>query len=99
MAYIVSRTTKAGTISTALVQSYRDEHGRPRRRILANMHGEPDTLRALAKLAVMRSRLSKEWDELIAQHTEAYASYSPEEFRETARIRRKLNRLSRRLAQ
>jgi hypothetical protein len=43
------RTTKAGTVSTALVESYRDDQGRPRQRLIANLHGEPDPLRALAK--------------------------------------------------
>ena len=57
MAYIRQRTTKAGSVSTTLVESYRDEMGRPRQRILANLHGEPDTLRALAKLAVTHDLL------------------------------------------
>ena len=57
MAYIRKRTTKAGSVSTTLVESYRDETGRPRQRILANLHGEPDTLRALAKLAAMHDLL------------------------------------------
>jgi hypothetical protein len=35
MAYIKTRTTKAGSISTALVEAYRDEKGRPRQRLLA----------------------------------------------------------------
>ena len=48
MAYVRKRTTKAGSVSTTLVESYRDETGRPRQRVLANLHGEPDTLRALA---------------------------------------------------
>jgi len=52
MAYARKRTTKAGSVSTALVEAYRDNSGRPRQRVLANLHGEPDTLRALAKLAV-----------------------------------------------
>lgn len=60
MAFIRSRTTKAGAVSTALVEAYRDEHRRPRQRVLANMHGAPDVLGALAKLAAQRERLRKE---------------------------------------
>ena len=58
MPFVRTRTTKAGSVSTTLVESYRDEAGRPRQRILANLHGEPDTLRALAKLAEMHDLLS-----------------------------------------
>src|SRR6478672_2127234 len=60
MAYVKRRTTKTGAISTTLVESYRDERGRPRQRILANLHGAEDTLHALARLAVHRDRLRKE---------------------------------------
>ena len=60
MTHITRRTTKAGSLSTALVQSYRDEQGRPRQRLLANLHGETDLLRALAKLAALREALRKE---------------------------------------
>src|SRR6516164_4413414 len=59
MAYVRKRTTKAGSVSTMLVEAYRDKNGHPRQRILANMHGEPDTLRALAKLAAMREE--RDW--------------------------------------
>ena len=65
MAYVRKRTTKAGMVSTALVEAYRDEQGRPRQRILANLHGEPDTLRAWARLEYRRVHLrkhrEKEW--------------------------------------
>ena len=54
MAYVRQRITKAGTVSTALVESYRDGQGEPRQRVLVNLHGEPDTLRALARLTVRR---------------------------------------------
>jgi len=66
MAYIKRCTTKAGTVSTALVEAYRDNQGRPRQRLLANLYGEPDTLRALAKLAAQREALRKEMGELTA---------------------------------
>jgi hypothetical protein len=64
MAYVRTRTTKAGTVSTSLVEAYRDENGQPRQRLLANLHGEPDTLSALAKLAARRDELRKEKEEL-----------------------------------
>jgi hypothetical protein len=60
MPHVRQRITKAGSASTALVESYRDGEGRPRQRLLANLHGEPDTLRALAKLAAQRDFLRKE---------------------------------------
>jgi len=48
--------TKAGMLSTTLIEAYRDENGLPRQRVLANLRGETNTLRALAKLAVMYMR-------------------------------------------
>jgi hypothetical protein len=60
MTYIRRRNTKAGSVSTALVESYRDEKGRPRQRLLANLHGEPDTVSALAKLEFKRDALRNE---------------------------------------
>jgi hypothetical protein len=59
-AFVKRRTTKSGVLSTALVESYMDERGRPRQRILANMHGGEDELRALGRLVVQRDRLRKE---------------------------------------
>jgi hypothetical protein len=58
--FIRKRTTKAGSISTALVEAYRDHNGRPRHRILPNLHGESDVLSALAKLTVLRTALRGE---------------------------------------
>jgi hypothetical protein len=52
--------SKAGSVSTALIEAYRDKNGRPRQRVLANLHGEPTTLRALAKLAVTHDLLLEE---------------------------------------
>jgi len=62
--YITRRITKTGTVSTALVEAYRDEQGRSRQRLLASLHGEPDTLRALARLAMQRMKLLTEREEL-----------------------------------
>ena len=66
MPFVRSRTTKTGTLSTALVEAYRD-NGRPRQRLLANLHGEPTALKALAKLIFMMDTLSAEMDELAPQ--------------------------------
>jgi hypothetical protein len=57
---VPAHLTKAGTVSTTLVEAYRDQRGRPRQRILANLHGESDPLRALAKLAVTHDSLSEQ---------------------------------------
>ena len=50
MAFVRKRVTKTGTVSSALVEAYRDE-GRPRQRVLVNLHGAETTLEAMAKLA------------------------------------------------
>jgi chromosome segregation ATPase len=60
MAYVKRRITKSGALSSALVESYRDKDGRPRQRILANLHGAEDALHALARLATQLDRLRKE---------------------------------------
>ncbi len=60
MAFVRSRTTKAGTVSTALVESYRDEDGKPRQHVLVNLYGASSTLDALAKLAAQRQMLKDE---------------------------------------
>jgi hypothetical protein len=75
MAHVRRRITKAGTVSTALVESYRDQHGRPRQRILANLHGEPDPLRALAKLAVTHDALSEGREEERAEPSNEGAGF------------------------
>jgi hypothetical protein len=112
MAYIRTRTKKAGTISSALVESFRDEQGRPRLRLLANLHGEPTLLRALARLAARREALRMERDELASQAIEANKFYEiataealqgrpfPEARRGEIRdLMRKRERLLRRIAQ
>lgn len=62
-------------ISTALVEAYRNERGQPRQRLLANLHGEPDLLSALAKLAARRDDLRKEQDALAADAVAANQFY------------------------
>ena len=64
MAYIKRRTTKSGDLSTALVESYRNEAGKPRQRILANLHGAESLVAALGRLAAERDRLRKERHQL-----------------------------------
>jgi len=71
MPFVRTRTTKAGTLSTALVEAYRDEQGRPRQRLLANLHGETDTLRALAKIWVRCEGLDEHSKELMAEYDQA----------------------------
>jgi hypothetical protein len=75
MAYVKTRKTGSGAISTTLVAAYRDKNGRPRQRVLANLHGEPDALSALAKLAARRDALRKEKEELPVQAVDANKFY------------------------
>ena len=75
MAYVRQRTTKAGTLSTTLVEAYRDKEGRPRQRLLANLHGEPTALKALAKLAALRDDLREEQKTLAPEAVAANTFY------------------------
>jgi aspartate ammonia-lyase len=97
-------------VSTALVESYRDKAGRPRQRLLANLHGEPDTLHALAKLAARRDALRKEKEslaarkveanrfyEIVTQETLAGRQFSAEKRKEIDRLMRGRERLMKRL--
>jgi hypothetical protein len=61
--------------STALVEAYRDDKGRPRQRILANLHGEATALEALAKLAALRASLREELEPLVKEKVEANQFY------------------------
>jgi chromosome segregation ATPase len=76
MAYVKTRTTSSGAVSTALVESRRDEQGRPRQRVLANLYGCPDPLSALAKLAAERAHLREERDRLAANMLAAEEFYA-----------------------
>ena len=111
MAYVRTRTTKAGTLSTALVEAYRDAQGRPRQRLLANLHSEPTPLQALAKLAALRAALRKEKEALAAEAVDADRfyevvtqdtlhghRYSAAERKEIDHLMRQRARLLRRLA-
>ena len=79
MSHVRRRTTKAGSVSTALVESYRDENGQPRQRLLANLHGSPDTVSALAKLQFQRDDLQKHKTKQRAEYERTY-SEDDEEF-------------------
>jgi chromosome segregation ATPase len=109
MAFIRTRTAKGGTISTTLVEAYRDEQGRPRQRVLANLHGETDLLKALAKLAAQRADLRKEREKFLADYPhmeQFYATvtqntlhgrkYSAEERKDIDRLMRQRKRLLKR---
>jgi hypothetical protein len=63
MAFVRKRTTKTGAISTALVESYRKD-GKPRHRVLANLHGAESLTDALGRLAAERDKLRKEREQL-----------------------------------
>jgi hypothetical protein len=88
MAYVRHRTTKTGAVSTVLVESYRDENGKPRQRILANLHGEPDVLSAHAKLLALWGCLHDQYKELCAEYDK---EGKESVFREIKKIERKLD--------
>jgi hypothetical protein len=70
MAFVRTRGT-----TTTLIEAYRDDSGRSRQRPLANLHGEPDLLSALAKLAARRDDLRKEKAALAADAVDANKFY------------------------
>ena len=59
MAFVRRRTTSGGTLVTTLMESFRDEQGRPRQRTLANLHGADSPDEALARLAAVMARLEE----------------------------------------
>ena len=59
MAFVRRRTTSGGTLVTTLMESYRDEQGRPRQRTLANLHGAESPDQALARLTAVGVRLER----------------------------------------
>jgi hypothetical protein len=98
MAFVRERTTKAGSVSTTLVESYRDETGRPRQRILANLHGEPDLARALAKLAVMHRVLLGQWEEERAEPSNTGTGFVLVTERALTEYNHRIEQIDRRLA-
>src|SRR5512143_773567 len=69
MAFIRKRITKNRIVSTALVEAYRDENGKPRQRLIANLRGAETLAEALGRLAAERDSLRKERAKL-APHIE-----------------------------
>ena len=59
MAFIRKRTTRRGVISTALVESYRQD-GKIRHRLIANLHGAESLVAALGWLAAKNEAVRKE---------------------------------------
>ena len=110
MAFIRRRVTERGTTSTTLVEAYRDEEGRPRQRVLANLYGTDSTLAALAKLAALRERLREEKGKLdpgVEELDRIYSGvmanvagghrYAPTERREIDRLMRERKRRMKRI--
>jgi hypothetical protein len=98
MAYVRKRTTKSGSVSTALIEAYRDESGRPRQRVLANLHGEPDTLRALAKLMLKRDALLAEREAACPEPSNEGAGFVLVTERAITKYNRRLAQIDRELA-
>lgn len=59
MAFVRRRTTPSGTLVTTLMESFRDQQGRPRQRTLANLHGAESADEAVARLAAVMARLEE----------------------------------------
>ena len=110
MAFIRRRVTERGTTSTTLVEAYRDEEGRPRQRVLANLYGTDSTLAALAKLAAQRELLRKEKGKLdpeVEELEKVYSTvmanvqsghrYAPTERRKIDRLKRERKRRMQRI--
>ena len=72
MAYIRRRTSKNGSVSTTLIEAYRDDQGRPRQRVLAKLHGESTSLDALAKLTVQIEELRTYRDEFVGKADDGF---------------------------
>jgi hypothetical protein len=99
MAYVRIRTTKSGSVSTALVEAYRDEKGRPRQRLIANLHGETTVVAALAKLSVYAEGLRIERTALIEELPAALdASGRPGALMVQSKPGRELNAVTAKLA-
>ena len=59
MAFVRRRTTSGGTLVTTLMESFRDDRGRPRQRTLANLHGAESVDEALARVVAVTARLEE----------------------------------------
>jgi chromosome segregation ATPase len=94
MAFVRKRETEVGSISTALVEAYRDAEGKPRQRTLANLHGAESTLEALARLAAQRDILREEKAALDPELKDAQEFY--EQIMSAAAVGRKHSKVERR---
>jgi len=109
MAFIRKRTTRRGVISTALVESYRQD-GKIRHRLIANLHGAESLVAAVGRLAAEREAVRKERAELESSipHAEEFYQvittavrnghvWSPDDRKEIDRLLRDRKRLLRRM--
>jgi hypothetical protein len=107
MAFIRKRTTRRGVISTALVESYRQD-GKIRHRLIANLHGAESLV--VGRLAAEREAVRKEQAELESSipHAEEFYQvittavrnghvWSPDERKEIDRLLRDRKRLLKRM--
>jgi Ribonuclease G/E len=103
MPFVRTRITKTGETSTSLVESYRKD-GKPRQRLLANLHGTSSTAEALGRLAAQRDRLRKELAELELDDADKFyehvtistlhgRAWTPEQRKEIDRLMRKRKRV------
>jgi len=110
MAFIRKRTTKNGVVSTALVESCRKD-GKPRSRVLVNLHGAESLTVALGRLAAKRDKLKKdraglepdraaaeEFYEIFTSATMAGRVWTIEERKEIDGLLRRRRRLLKRVA-
>src|SRR4026209_1614867 len=74
MAFIRKRTTRRGVISTALVESYRQD-GKIRHRLIANLHGAESLVAAVGRLAAGGEAVRKERAELESSIAHAEEFY------------------------
>ena len=90
MAFVRRRTTPGGTLVTTLMESFRDEQGRPRQRTLANLHGAASADEALARLIAVGARLAQLCQALDAEAEAAERASAPLAGRPEAGLPREL---------
>ena len=108
-AFIRKRTTRRGVVSTALVESCRQD-GKIRQRLIANLHGAESLVAALGRLAAEMEAVRKERAKLEPSipHAEEFYQvittavqnrhvWSPEERQEIDRLLRDRKRLLKRM--
>ena len=80
------------------MESYRDEQGRPCQRLIANLHGEPTPLKALAKLAALRHVLLEQREEEHAEPSNRGAGFVLVTERALTKYNRRMAQIDRQLA-